>query len=87
MIEVAAVASPCPVLGERVHIFLHASAPVALEPLRAFCRNHVADYKLPDLLTISPTPLPRNLNGKLVKAPLREQARALAASAPPHSKG
>ena len=87
VIEVAAVASPCPVLGERVHIFVHASGPVALEPLRAFCRDHVADYKLPDYVTVSPTPLPRNLNGKLVKAPLREQARALAANAPFPSKG
>lgn len=87
VIEVAAVASPCPVLGERVHIFVYAGGPVALAPLRTFCRDHVADYKLPDLLTVSPVPLPRNLNGKLVKAPLREQARTLAASAPPHSKG
>lgn len=78
VVEVAAVASPCPVLGERVHIFVYASSPVDLEPLRAFCRQHVADYKLPDYLTVSPTPLPRNLNGKLVKAPLREQAIALA---------
>jgi long-chain acyl-CoA synthetase len=61
-----------------VHIFVYASSPVDLEPLRAFCRQHVADYKLPDYLTVSPTPLPRNLNGKLVKAPLREQAIALA---------
>jgi long-chain acyl-CoA synthetase len=78
VIEVAAVASPCPVLGERIHIFVHAREAVELTPLREFCRQHVADYKLPDYLTVSATPLPRNLNGKLVKAPLREQARAIA---------
>lgn len=87
VIEVAAVASPCPVLGERVHIFVHATDAVELKPLREFCRAHVADYKLPDYLTVSATPLPRNLNGKLVKAPLREQSRASAASAQLHSKG
>ncbi|HCL87585.1 MAG TPA: O-succinylbenzoic acid--CoA ligase [Comamonadaceae bacterium] len=81
VIEVAAVPSPCPVLGERVHVFLHASQPVELEPLRAFCRQYLADYKLPDYVTHSATALPRNLNGKLTKAPLREQARALAAHA------
>ncbi len=81
VLEVAAVASPCPVLGERVHIFVHAapaSDPITIDALRTFCRAHVADYKLPDYLTVSPTPLPRNLNGKLVKASLREQARAQA---------
>ena len=87
VVEVAAVASPCPVLGERIHIFVHASDPVELALLRDFCRDQVADYKLPDYLTVSPSPLPRNLNGKLVKASLREQARTLAASAPPPIKG
>lgn len=82
VVEVAAVASPCPVLGERVHIFVHATSTVELTPLREFCREHVADYKLPDYLTVSATPLPRNLNGKLIKAPLREQARSLAVQAP-----
>lgn len=39
-------------------------------------RAALADYKTPDFVTSSSTPLPRNLNGKLVKATLREQARA-----------
>lgn len=78
VIEVAAVASPCPVLGERVHVFVHAAAPIDADALRAFCRDALADYKTPDFITHSPTPLPRNLNGKLVKAPLREQARQAA---------
>ena len=74
VIEVAAVASPCPVLGERVHVFLHATEPIEPQAVKAFCRAALADYKTPDFITVSPTPLPRNLNGKLVKAPLREQA-------------
>lgn len=75
VIEVAAVASPCLVLGERVHVFVHATEPVDAEAVRALCRRTLADYKTPDFVTVSATPLPRNLNGKLVKAPLREQAR------------
>ncbi|MGO4390412.1 class I adenylate-forming enzyme family protein [Variovorax sp. M-6] len=78
VIEVAAVASPCPVLGERVHVFVHATEPVDAQAVRAQCRRTLADYKTPDFVTISATPLPRNLNGKLVKAPLRELAREAA---------
>lgn len=82
VIEVAAVARPCPVLGERIHVFLHAGEAVDADALRGFCRTQLADYKTPDYVTVSATPLPRNLNGKLVKAPLRELARQAAASKP-----
>lgn len=78
VVEVAAVPSPCPVLGERTHVFIHANAPLDRESLRAFCRQHLADYKIPDFITVSHDPLPRNLNGKLVKAPLRERANLAA---------
>lgn len=80
VIEVAAVASPCEVLGERVHVFLHARAPLDAETVRAHCAQHLADYKLPDFVTRMPDPLPRNLNGKLVKEPLRKAAREAAAA-------
>ena len=75
VIEAAAVASPCPVLGERIHVYIHALESVDPQAVRALCRSLLADYKTPDFITISATPLPRNLNGKLVKAPLRERAR------------
>lgn len=78
VVEAAAVASPCPVLGERIHVFVHASKPVQPEDIRQFCRSQLADYKVPDFITLSGTPLPRNLNGKLLKAPLREAARVAA---------
>lgn len=78
VIEVAAVASPCPVLGERIHLFVHAAESIDVDAVRALCRRTLADYKTPDFVTVSATPLPRNLNGKLVKAPLRAQAREAA---------
>ncbi|MBB1603677.1 class I adenylate-forming enzyme family protein [Variovorax sp. UMC13] len=78
VIEVAAVASPCPVLGERIHVFVHATEAIDTEAVRALCRRMLADYKTPDFVTVSVMPLPRNLNGKLVKAPLRAQAREAA---------
>ncbi|MGY6534282.1 MAG: class I adenylate-forming enzyme family protein [Pararhodobacter sp.] len=74
VVEAAAVPSPCPVLGERVHLFLHARKTIDEAALRDHCRIHLADYKTPDFITQLPQPLPRNLNGKLSKAPLREAA-------------
>ena len=79
VIEVAAVGSPCPILGERVHVFVHANQPIDTDALRAFCGKELADYKVPDLVTVTDEPLPRNLNGKLTKAPLRKAAQRMAA--------
>lgn len=78
VIEVASVASPCPVLGERVHVFVHALRPLDASALQDFCRLRLADYKVPDFVTFCDEPLPRNLNGKLSKEPLKAAAREAA---------
>jgi O-succinylbenzoic acid--CoA ligase len=78
VVEAAVVPSPCPVLGERVHVFIYANRELSEDEVRAYCKTQVADYKVPDYITLSREPLPRNLNGKLVKAPLREKALAMA---------
>ena len=72
MVEAAIVGKPCPVLGERVHAVLY--APGALQDdaaIRQFCAQRLADYKVPETLSWSDTPLPRNANGKLMKRLLR----------------
>jgi acyl-CoA synthetase (AMP-forming)/AMP-acid ligase II len=46
--------------------------------VRAFCRSRLADYKVPELVTIGTEPLPRNANGKLQKHLLRRQAAEMA---------
>lgn len=79
VVEAAVVPSPCPVLGERVHAFLFTDQAVAADAIRSFCKARLADYKVPDFITIDAEPLPRNATGKLMKAPLRERAQALAA--------
>ncbi|AOW15833.1 O-succinylbenzoic acid--CoA ligase [Hydrogenophaga crassostreae] len=74
MSEAAIVGRSCPVLGERVHAFVH--GPGALKDdaaLRAFCAARLADYKVPETVTWCDAPLPRNANGKLMKRLLREQ--------------
>ncbi len=72
VIEAAIVGKPCPVLGERVHAFIHAQpGTVTLEGVRQFCAERLADYKIPESITLTEQPLPRNLNGKLLKRDLR----------------
>ena len=73
--EAALVPYPCPILGERSHAFVFPSA-ASLEPneIRLQLSEKVADYKVPDKITITTEPLPRNVNGKITKAPLRERA-------------
>ena len=78
VLEAAVVARPCPVLGERVHVFVAARDGRALDPeaLRRFCAERLSDYKVPESFTLSPQPLPRNANGKLLKRQMREQLLA-----------
>lgn len=69
ILECAVVAKPCPVLGERVHAFvaLKSGATVNETEMKGFCESRLADYKVPESFTVSPDPLPRNANGKLMK--------------------
>ncbi len=73
VIECAAIGQPDPVLGEKLHVFVHTSNP-ALDAaaVKAYCASQLADYKTPDFVTFSVDPLPRNANGKIVKKTLRD---------------
>ena len=74
VVEAAIVGKPCPVLGERVHAFIHAPGLAHDdEAVRAHCRAQLTDYKVPETITWSDTPLPRNSGGKLLKRSLRDQ--------------
>jgi long-chain acyl-CoA synthetase len=82
IVEAAIVARACPVLGERVHAFVHAPGIARDDAaVRAHCAALLADYKVPETITWSDAPLPRNANGKLMKRLLRDQL--IAAEAPP----
>jgi O-succinylbenzoic acid--CoA ligase len=80
VVEAAAVGVPCPVLGERVHAFVHLTAearPTADDAadlaaaMRRFCAERLADYKVPESIGLRDDPLPRNANGKLLKREMR----------------
>lgn len=77
VVEAAIVAKPCPVLGERVHAFVTPRAgtasPELLSELQAFCAERLSDYKVPESFTLLAEPLPRNINGKVLKRALRER--------------
>ncbi|MEO7853253.1 MAG: AMP-binding protein, partial [Rubrivivax sp.] len=75
MAEAAVVGKPCPVLGERVHAFVHLPGGGAADvrALRSFCAERLADYKVPEGFVFSAEPLPRNANGKLMKRLMREK--------------
>jgi long-chain acyl-CoA synthetase len=72
VIESAIIARPCPVLGERVHAVVVTREPISGEALRSWCAARLSDYKVPETLTVSAEPLPRNANGKIMKRQLRE---------------
>jgi O-succinylbenzoic acid--CoA ligase len=42
------------------------------DALRRHCAQQLADYKAPETITWSASPLPRNANGKVMKRLLRE---------------
>ncbi|CAN5909371.1 class I adenylate-forming enzyme family protein [soil metagenome] len=74
VVEAAIVGMPCPVLGERVHAFIYApDAPHDDGAARQHCAAALADYKVPESITWTAAPLPRNANGKVMKRLLREQ--------------
>ena len=79
VIECAAIGCPDPVLGEKMHVFIHTTdTALDLEAIKAFARTKMADYKAPDFATFDPDPLPRNANGKIVKNTLRDRLKAQA---------
>jgi acyl-CoA synthetase (AMP-forming)/AMP-acid ligase II len=57
---------------------VQARAPVSEQALRDFAAVHLAAYKVPERILISPRALPRNAGGKLVR---RDLAKAFAPKA------
>jgi acyl-CoA synthetase (AMP-forming)/AMP-acid ligase II len=77
VVESAIIAKPCPVLGERVHAVIVTRHPeVKSDVLRSWCAERLSDYKVPETVSLSLEPLPRNANGKVMKKRLREELSA-----------
>ena len=80
VIECAVIGRPDPVLGEKIHVFVVTEdGKLDTQTVADYCAARVSDYKVPDFITLSADPLPRNANGKIIKRELRERSQAGAA--------
>ena len=77
VLEAAVVARPDERWGETpcAFVMLKPGASASEEDLIAFCRDHMAHYKVPRTVVFGP--LPKTSTGKVQKFVLREQAKAL----------
>jgi long-chain acyl-CoA synthetase len=73
--EVAVVAVPDPMMGEKVGAVVVPFPGTVLDrgAMLAYARDRLADFKVPQYLRVQAEPLPRNAGGKVRKALLREQ--------------
>ena len=82
VVDAAVVGVAHPVLGEEVKavVQVRAGATVTADDLRAFCRPHLANFKVPEHVEIRSEPLPRNPAGKVLKNLLRGGDSAFASA-------
>jgi len=75
--ESAVIAVPDDMMGEKVGAVLVAvgGSEIDIEEVLDHCKQHLADFKVPQYVSIRPEPLPRNPAGKLLKGQIREEAR------------
>ena len=80
VVDVAIIGKPHVQLGEEVKavVVLKAGVSVTADELRAHCRKHLADFKVPEYVEFRTDPLPRNPAGKVLKAALRGGETAFA---------
>ncbi|HWW45402.1 MAG TPA: AMP-binding protein, partial [Acidimicrobiia bacterium] len=80
VVDCAVLGVPDERLGEQLLAVVETRAPVTADELRSFCREHLADFKVPATIELVDE-LPRQPNGKVLKRRLREAHAA--AGAPP----
>jgi long-chain acyl-CoA synthetase len=75
--EVAVLGVPDQMMGEKVGAVLVPRPGQSLEAseIIAFVRERIADFKVPQYLSIRTELLPRNPGGKILKPILRQQTR------------
>jgi len=80
--EVAVVGVPDAMMGEKVGAVLVPlpGATVDRDAVLSYAREHLADFKVPQFIAVRTEPLPRNPNGKVLKATLRKTAFDTAAA-------
>lgn len=78
VVEAAVVGRADPMLDEAVVAFVTAEGGgLTPDRVREWCAERLSDYKVPAVVVIDAAALPRNANGKIQKAELRERAALL----------
>jgi acyl-CoA synthetase (AMP-forming)/AMP-acid ligase II len=72
--DACVLAVPDEVMGEKVGAVLFGE-DIHVGAVLEHCRAQLADFEVPEYVTISTSALPRNAGGKLLKGKLREQVR------------
>ncbi|GAB4013871.1 class I adenylate-forming enzyme family protein [Nocardioides ultimimeridianus] len=73
VLEAAVIAVPDDVMGEKVGAIVYGGGEeVDVDAVLGHLRTQLADFKIPQYLSIATEPLPRNAGGKLLKAQLRK---------------
>lgn len=64
-------------LGEKLaaHIVVAEDTSVSEDEIKAHCRKHLAIYKIPRIVVLSPSPLPRTASGKVDRGTFLKQMR------------
>lgn len=74
--DACVLAVPDDVMGEKVGALLFGgTAAIDVAEVLEHCRRQLADFKIPQYVTVVTGALPRNAGGKLLKARLRDQIR------------
>lgn len=74
--DACVLAVPDEVMGEKVGaVLLGDQRKIDLAAVLEYCRGQLADFKVPQYITVVTEALPRTASGKLLKAQLREQVR------------
>jgi acyl-CoA synthetase (AMP-forming)/AMP-acid ligase II len=74
--DACVLAVPDDVMGEKVGAVLFGGGDdIDVPAVVEHCRGQLADFKIPQFVTVVGTALPRNAGGKLLKGKLREQVR------------
>jgi acyl-CoA synthetase (AMP-forming)/AMP-acid ligase II len=73
--EVAVMGVPDAMMGEKVGAVIvpRPAQNLDLDDLIAFARKHLADFKVPQYVSIRTEPMPRNPGGKMLKPVLRKE--------------
>jgi acyl-CoA synthetase (AMP-forming)/AMP-acid ligase II len=74
--DACVLAVPDEVMGEKVGAVLFGGADdIDVAAVLEHCRGQLADFKIPQYVTVVDSALPRNAGGKLLKGKLREQVQ------------